>query len=286
MVKFLRTCIKLMLVFIGSFVLVGLLSKFCQPGITKSFDRMSEVGAYVLKKVNPYQPEDVLCAFDIDLTLIQPSHPACYVPNIRKHLKIYRDIERQYPNLDTSIPFSYTFLEPQHVVDAGVYDVLTQLQSLPKIAFTATLTGNFENLGHLEVLRYQQLLEKQLQFQCARAKDDFVLDECPAYRGTKPAFYKGVLCSNSENGMTTKGSVLCAFLRKLNWTPKLVILIDDRSKNLRDVSASLKKDFPHTKFIGIKYLGAHDYCPQSITAEAFRAYWLNCFTKAQAYESR
>ena len=265
---------------------MGLLTKICQPGITKSFNRMSEVGAYVLKKVKSYQPEDVLCAFDIDLTLIQPDHPACYVPNIRKYLKIYRAIESQYPNLDTSVPFSYTFLEPQHVVDSDIYKVLAQLKNLPKIAFTATLTGNFENLGRLEVLRYQQLLEKQLQFQCARAKDDFVLKECPSHRGTRPTFYKGVLCSNSENGTTTKGSVLCAFLRKLNWTPKLVILIDDRSKNLRDASASLKKDFPHTKFIGIKYLGAHDYCPQSITAEAFQNYWSNCFSKAQAYENR
>ena len=263
---------------------MGLLTKFCRPGITKSFDRMSDVGSYVLKKVSPYDPKDVLCAFDIDLTLIQPEQPACFVPNLRKHLKIYRNIVRQYPKLDPSIAFFYTFEEPQRVVDTAIYAVLEQLKNIPKIAFTATPTGPFEDIKRLEVMRYQQLLEKQLVFECNSPEDDFVLEECPLHRGNQPAFYKGVLCSNSENGTTTKGSVLCAFLRKLNWTPKLVVLIDDRDKNLRDTSAALKKDFPNTKFVGIEYLGGHNYCTQTISQEAFRDYWSSCFSKAQAYE--
>ena len=286
MVKIFRLYLKLTFVFIGSFMSVGFFTKLYQPGVTKSFRHMSEVGKYILKKIKNYNPADVLCAFDIDFTLIQTDHPACYIPNVRKYLKIYNDIERQYPSIDPCVAFFYCFEEPQHLVDAGIYAVLDQLKDIPKIAFTATPTGAFEHVKRLEVLRYQQLLEKQLQFKCNAPEDDFVLEECPSHRGTKPTFYKGVLCSNSEKGTTNKGSVLCAFLRKLNWTPKLVILIDDRSKNLRDASKALKKDFSHTKFIGLKYLGAHDYCPQGITEEAYRDYWANCFSKAQAFETR
>lgn len=266
-------------------MLVGLFTKLCRPGITKRYRHMSDVGKYILKKIKNYNSEDVLCAFDIDFTLIQSEHPACYIPNVKKHLKIYHDIERQYPKLDPSVAFFYYFLEPQHLVDTGIYSVLEQLRDVPQIAFTATPTGSFENIKRLEVLRYQQLLEKQLQFKCNTQEEDFVLEECPSYRGTKPTFYKGVLCSNSENGTTDKGTVLCAFLRKLNSIPKLVILIDDRSKNLRDASRALKKDFPHTKFVGIQYLGAHDYCPQKISAEAYRDYWSSCFSRAQACEN-
>lgn len=283
--KFLNHVFKSLIFFIGSFILVGLLSKFYRPGVTKSYDRMSEVGGYILKKIKSYNPENVLCAFDIDLTLIQPDHPACYVPNIRKHLKIYRNIEFQYPKLDTSIPFSYTFLEPQHVVDTDIYILLEQLKAVHKIAFTATLTGEFQNIGRLEVIRYQQLWEKQLQFQSDFKGEDFVLDACPSYRNNKPAFYKGVLCSNSENGTTTKGDVLCAFLKKIQWTPEVVILVDDRSKNLNDAAVALKKNFPSVKFIGIEYLGAHNYCPQTITKEGFKAYWSHLFSKAQAHEN-
>ena len=246
---------------------------------------MSEVGKYILKKIKNYNPEDVLCAFDVDFTLIQTDHPACYIPTVRKYVRILRELEQQYSKLDFSVAFSHLFSEPQRVVDEGIYALLEQLKSIPQIAFTATVTGPFEDIKRLEVLRYQQLLEKQMQFKCKNSEDDFVLEECPVYRGTYPTFYKGVLCSNSENGTTTKGSVLCAFLRKLNWTPKLVILVDDRNKNHRDVSAALKRDFPHTKFIGIQYTGAHDYCPQIISAEAFRDYWTDCFTKTQASEN-
>ena len=267
-------------------MLVGFLNKFCRPGITRTFRRMSEVGKYISKKIKNYNPADVLCAFDIDFTLIQPEHPACYVPNIQKHLQILKNIESKHPQIDPSVAFSHIFAEPQRVVDKGVYALLEQLKDIPQIAFTATATGPFENVKRLEVLRYEQLLEKQLQFKCETIEDDFVLEECPPYRGTKPTFYKGVLCSNSERGTTTKGSVLCAFLRKLNWTPKLVILIDDRTKNLRDTYVALKRDFPSTKFIGIRFLGAHDYCPQGISPEAYYDYLLNCFSKTQAYENR
>lgn len=267
-------------------MLVGFLTKLYRPGITKSFRHMSEVGRYILKKVRNYNPADVLCAFDIDFTLIQPDHPACYVPNIQKHLQILKDIENKHPKIDPSVAFSHIFAEPQRVVDNGIYALLEKLKNVPRIAFTATATGPFENVKRLEVLRYEQLLEKHLQFNCNAAEDDFVLEECPSYRGTKPIFYKGVLCSNSERGTTTKGSVLCAFLRKLNWVPKLVVLVDDRSKNLRDTYAALKKDFPHTKFIGIRYLGAHDYCPRGISPKDYRDYLMNCFSRTQVYENR
>ena len=74
--------------------------------------------------------------------------------------------------------------------------------------------------------------------------------------------------------------MLCAFLRKINWTPKCIVLIDDRTRNLQDVAKSLKKDFPTTKFIGIEFLGAHHYCPETITKEDFRNYWEMRFAQA------
>lgn len=265
-------------------MLAGFFTKLYHPGITKTFRHMSEVGRYILRKIKNYDSADVLCAFDIDFTLIQPDHPACYVPNIQKYIRILKDIESEYPEIDPSVAFSHIFAEPQRVVDKDIYPLIENLKDVPQIAFTATATGPFEDIKRLEVLRYKQLLEKQLQFKCNTTEDDFVLEECPSYRGTKPAFYKGVLCSNSERGTTTKGSVLCAFLRKLNWTPKLVILVDDRSKNLRDASMALKKDFPHTKFIGIRFLGAHDYCPRDISPKDYRNYLSNCFSKTQVYE--
>ena len=270
---------KALIVFIGIFIAVNAFLKF-KNGINQTFKRMKDVSAYLQKKISKYNKEEVLIAIDIDLTLLQPDHPALYVPNVRKHLKIYRQIEKQYPNMDPTLPFAYSLLLPQHLVDEGIYALLEQFREIKKIAFTATFTGPFLDIQRLEQLRYEQLKEKNLSFEDSFSEKDFSLESCPSYRSTYPAYYKGVLCSNSERGTTTKGTVLCAFLKKLNWQPKCIVLIDDRTKNFEDVSKALKEHFPETKFIGIKYTGAHDYCPEKITKEAFQTYWADCFHKA------
>ena len=258
---------------------MGLLSNIMKKGIDKTFDRMGKVGAYLKRHIASYDPKDVLCAFDIDMTLLQPEHPSLYVPNVRKYFKIYQSIRKKYPTLDTTLTFLYSFLCPQRIVDPEIYSVLESIPS-KKIALTATLTGPFLQFDRLDVLRYKHLKEQGISFEGNFNNEDFVLEECPSYRTHYPSFYKGVLCSNSEKGNTTKGTVLCAFLRKLNWIPKCIVLVDDRVKNLRDVYNDLKKNFPSIKFIGIEYLGAHNYCPTTTTEAEFEQFWLDCFEKA------
>ena len=274
-----REVFRALILFIGIFITVGLFFRF-KKGVSKTFDKMSDVGGYLQKKICRYNKEDILIAIDIDLTILQTDHPALYVPNVRKHIRSYRKIEKQYPDLDVTIPFMYSLLEPQQLVDEGIYSLVKQFEGIKKIAFTATLTGRFFDEKPLEHLRYEQLKEKGLSFEDSFSEKEFILEECPTYRSNYPAYYKGVLLSNSECGTTTKGSVLCAFLRKIKWTPKCIVLIDDRAKNFKDVLEALKQDFPATEFIGIQYLGAHDYCPQKITQEDFLAYWSECFYKA------
>ena len=270
---------KALIVFVGIFIAVNAFLKF-KNGIKRTFDQMSDVSAYLQKKISKYDRADILIAIDIDLTILQPDHPAFYVPNIRKHLKTYRQIQKEYPNMDATLPFAYSLLLPQHLVDQGIYSLIEQFKDIKKIAFTATLTGPFLDIPRLEQLRYEQLKEKNISFEDSFIEKDFILDACPSYRSYYPAYCKGVLCSNSEYGNTTKGTVLCAFLRKINWQPKCIVLIDDRAKNFEDVSKSLKEQFSETKFIGIKYTGAHDYCPEKITKEAFQSYWADTFHKA------
>lgn len=251
----------------------------------KKMSHMSEVGPYILNHIKHLPPQDVLCAFDIDMTLILPDHPACYIKNIKQYISVYRDIQKQYASLDATLPFVWAFAYPQHLIDSGIFSTLEDLKAVKKIAFTATFTGPYLNYPRLEVLRYEQLREKEISFEDSFPEKDFILEECPAYRSRKPAFYKGVLCSNSENGTTTKGSVLCAFLRKLRWIPKCVILVDDRLKNLSDVEESLKDQYPQIKFIGIQFTGAAHYCPKAISEADFKAFWTNCFEQAQRKEN-
>jgi hypothetical protein len=144
----------------------------------------------------------------------------------------------------------------------------------------ATLTRPFEDYQRAENMRYTQLNQYGINFENTFTEKDFLLTNCPAYRSNYPSFYRGILFSNGERGMTTKGTVLCAFLKIIDWTPKCVVLIDDRVKNLDDAKKSLRVQYPQTQFVGIEYQGACRYCPQTMSAEAFEQFWSDCFQSA------
>lgn len=244
-------------------------------GVQVILSSMKEVGVYLQQQIARYDPQQVLCLFDIDMTLLQPDHPAIYLPNVRQHSDIYHALQKQYPEQDVSLTFAFSFLLPQRVVDPDVYEILQNL-SVKTISLTATLTGDF--LGtRMEVRRYQHLKEKNFSFERTFPQTEIVLRQCPSYRGYYPVFYKGILLSNSERGLTTKGTVLCAFLKTIGWTPQCVLLVDDRVKNHADMEEALQATFPQTHYIGIEFTGAENYCPQPISATDFQAFWQGCF---------
>ena len=247
-------------------------------GISTSFNRMRDVGAYIATQTASYKTEDVLCLFDLDMTLTQPDHPAAYIPNLKKHLDIYRSIQARYPKLDTCLTFCFNFLLPQRLTDSDIPSVLASLK-MKTIAFTATVTGDF--LGtRMEVRRYEDLKQLGLSFERAFPQSEVILNACPRYRGYYPTYYKGILFSNSERGNTTKGTVLCAFLEAVHYTPKCVVLVDDRPQNHSDVQTALSQAFPKTKYIGIEFTGAADYCPKEISATDFAAFYADHFERA------
>ena len=101
---------KALILFIGSFIAVNSFLKL-KKGINQTFDQMNDVSAYLQKKISKYNKEDVLIAIDIDLTLIQPEHPALYVPNVRKHLKYYKQIQKAIKDLGFNFDFKIELVE-------------------------------------------------------------------------------------------------------------------------------------------------------------------------------
>src|SRR3972149_1511346 len=79
--------------------------------------------------------------------------------------------------------------------------------------------------------------------------DNTTHHECPIkYGDDKPALYlDGIIFSGNYN----KGEVLVSWLKQVHYTPKKVIFIDDKLKNVRSVEQALhKRDFP---FYGLRY---------------------------------
>lgn len=246
--------------------------------ISASFDRMRDVGAYIREQTASYLSEDVLCLLDLDMTLTQPDHPAAYIPNLKKHLNLYRAVQARYPKLDTCLTFCFNFLLPQRLTDGDIPSVLASLK-MKKIAFTATVTGDFFG-ERMEVRRYEDLKRLGISFEHSFPQKEILLNACPSYRGYYPTYYKGILFSNSERGTTTKGTVLCAFLEAVRYTPKCVVLVDDRPQNHTDVRTALAQIFPEIRSIGIEFTGAENYCPKGISAKDFEAFYADHFERA------
>lgn len=251
---------------------------------TKGFtivEKMSAVQAQVDDLLKAYKDEDILCAFDIDGTLLQTDFPAAYIPNIMQHLDVYRALTRRHKQVDPTLAYMHALKLPQRLVEEDSLKLIQYLKerNIKTIAFTATLTGPFEDCQRAENMRYAQLKQYGINFENTFAEKDLRLTNCPAYRSNYPSFYRGILSSNGEQGTTTKGTVLCAFLKTIGWTPKCIVLIDDHVKNLDDAKKSLRAQYPQTQFVGIEYQGAYRYCPQTVSAEAFEQFWSDCFAK-------
>jgi len=236
---------------------------------------------------------DCLVAFDIDMTLLQPDHPAVYYPNLRKHVGIYKAIMETLSPAERDRKATLTVqILPQRLVEPQTPDIVRGIQAkgVSTLAFTASLCGpmlytttKITSLAtRIETLRFEILKRYDLHFDQLFKTESIVFDEIPAHNHQHPIFFKGILCANGEQGKgSDKGSVLVAFMKRMRLSPKVVILVDDRMPNLEAVDRALKNHDPSIQFLGIEYQGAFEYAPESISEEAFRAFWEDFASQAK-----
>lgn len=244
--------------------------------IVESVPMMRDVKFKVEEALQKTKPEDVLVAFDIDMTLTQPDHPAAYYPTIIKYRKTYKEITEPLSNEQHDLLLMHMVSDVrQKLVEDSTPAVIQALQDqgIRVIAFTASLTGRMGTCNRLEERRYNHLKSLGLNFERAFLLQEIIFKDLPSYRNNYPVFYKGVLCSNGEKGKTSKGSVLVAFLQALNIKPEVIILVDDKKKHLEDVEVFLNIHNPDVCFIGIEYKGAFSYVPPEMSEQDFRTFW-------------
>ncbi|MBX9805445.1 MAG: DUF2608 domain-containing protein [Alphaproteobacteria bacterium] len=262
-----------------------------------SLKRMREVQAKILNVLENNKASDVLAAFDIDMTLTQPIHPATYYPALKKYRDVYKEILEGLSSEQKDMVSTLMVQTTSHqLVEKETPKIIKELQGkgVRTIAFTATLTGKLLGFPKKGIfIRRDQLQKIGLDFtdsfkgycRCAPYMD------FPRYATSHPMFFHGVLSSNGE-GKISKGETLIAFLTHLGqkyqqkmskpgYYPKVIVMVDDRMKNLVDVEKSLKAHDPTIHFIGIEYQGAYSYAPQDITEEDFTKYWKDLAVKAK-----
>lgn len=262
---------------------------------------MKEVQAKIEAILETTKACELLVAFDIDMTLTQPNHPAVYYPNLKKYREVYKEVVRSLTPAQRDLMNTLTTqVLPQKLVEKDTPGLIRTLQNqgVRLIAFTATLTGQVAGYKEKMIFHRRDQLQKmgidftKTGFPYVVSFMDIPNKNMPAYAGWYPMLYHSVLSSNGE-GNITKGQTLVAFLnhvgplyqakvQKPGFFPKVIVLIDDRLKNLKDVEDSLQAYDPAIQFIGIEYGGAYAYAPQDISKEDFQQFWKDLAHKAKA----
>lgn len=248
---------------------------------------MKNVEHLITELLKSYRPAELFVAFDIDMTLIQPDHPALYYPALKKYVKHYKSI------LGTVTPENRDWIStwaalqfPQRLVESKTPEVIKNLQSkgIPVIAFTASLSGSLipDQMKAIH-FRRQQLEEKGIKFIFGESHDEISFSEFPPFANSHPMFYKGILSANGEKN-TSKGTVFCAFLKSIMSMAKVIILVDDKRKHLEDMGNKLQECMPTAQFIGIQYEGAYDYAPKEISEKDFIQFWKNAIQQLPQHQ--
>lgn len=271
---------------IVTLILVLLLQGCDQEKNFMSVHTIREVQSKIEEILKTESPEDVLVVFDIDMTLTQPDYPATFYPNLRKHQKVMKDIRDELTPEQRDTLATSTLTLPQRLIEKDSPTIIKAMQNkgVKVIALTATLTGSWKNDKNKIIFKRRDALQK-MGFNFSFQGRVVPYMDFPLYAAGYPTLYHGVLCSNGEQSGIGKGKILSAFLKQVGmlkgkpygsgFVPKVIIMIDDKKKNLEDVREVLSKDFPEMQYIGIEYQGAFDYAPQDICEKEFSKFWQN-----------
>ncbi|XWN35040.1 MAG: DUF2608 domain-containing protein [Roseivirga sp.] len=245
-------------------------------------DSMGAVREIVIEGVK--QPATGLVAFDVDMTLTVPKHPACHYPTLEQHRNVLKEILAPLSIQEHDQVMTLAVQKHgQQLADPDTLPTLEALQQqgLKTMALTASLSGNLVGIGNLQERRFQDLYDLGIDFRTAFAQPEILLEEIPVHNDHHPIYHQGVLYANGGRTRSNKGAVLVAFLKRVGWKPQHVVMIDDKIDFLNDVAQALPTLDPTIQFTGIEYHGAQTHTTETITEEAFVAYWQACVEEVQ-----
>ena len=251
-----------------------------------------EVQTKVDEILKTQQAEDVLVVFDVDMTLTHPDHPATYYPAIKKYQHTLKTIFSDLTPAQQDMALTLTTKSPQLLIEKDSPKIVKAIQDkvVRVIALTESLSGHRDDHKNKTVFKRRDSLQKMgFNFPFPGRVVSYM--NFPKYVDGYPVLYHGVLCSNGENNGIGKGKVLGAFLGQVGMTknsrygsgyvPKIVIMVDDKEKNLVAAQEALAADFPAIQFIGIEYQGAFDYAPKNISEADFIKFWQSLADQAK-----
>lgn len=255
------------------FIGIGLLFATFLHSEIKTIHKINEIEKELSEKLT----SDDLILFDIDYTLTMPCHPALSKSSVKKNKDLYRqklaeltDEQRQL----IPLVFISHFPDMSILTEPCIPDLIASIrkQGATVLGFTASDTSVIPEIGDLPSWRFKELERLEIHFSKTFKRTEFF--EFTPHRGTFPLHENGIIYSNVTN---TKGSVLKAFIEKMQQKPRRIVFVDDLIENLISADHAMQElDIP---FLGLHYTPneQHDDVPK----EFFEKIWQEILARAK-----
>lgn len=205
---------------------------------------------------------EVIVFFDIDYTLTRPDSPLLTLKNMAAHKDILRDVKRGLSaQHDELLGVATVVSFPQVLIDQDAPDVIRKIQDQGIACYgcTALITGAFDDIPSLEDWRLQELVKLGIVFSQA-PEQNTTFPSQKGVLGRIPLFKDGTFFVCGENRGLNKAEVMNEFFKRRVSSPQgklpaVVIMVDDKERNLRYAQNRLQHLRPKIHFIGVKYRG-------------------------------
>ncbi len=197
----------------------------CQAEIieVKSFAEANEHFQNLNKK-------NSLAIFDIDQTLLMSEEPAFQMPNMTKFPGAKNQALKSLNPSEKLLALNFMCLNfGAKIIDNTALEIIDSLQKrqVPTIALTNMLTFSLGAIKDPIAARIEQLKKVNIDFSKNFAKiSGKTFTNLKGFFDSHPQFNNGVLFCNGEEN--SKDEVLSAFLSSIKFSPKRVVVIDDR----------------------------------------------------------
>lgn len=141
----------------------------------------------------------------------------------------------------------------RELIDKNILELIKQLQKkgVKVIVLTRFITGQVDSVKAMEDVRINNLRSFGIDLQATFPDYPTIIFHQFSFEERSPLFKDGILFATPH---TSKGEILDAFLKKIEWRPRNVIMFDNKIKNLKSIADALKK--LRIPFQGYEYTGA------------------------------
>jgi hypothetical protein len=220
------------------------------------------------------------------MVLIQPKDPAFQMANMKLYSPFVKEVVSNLSPEKIDVFFSLTTINSEPIlIEEEMPKFIKGLhnKNVPTIALTALLTGKLLHISNMEEHRMEWLKNLGIHFsENTISSEKIILSNLPSFRGNHGVFIDGALFVNGPK--YSKGEALISFLKKISYTPKKIIFVDDREENLKSLETSLQEFDSSIVYTGLLFSGAKDYPSPTISEEQFKAKWLELAKQAESLE--